>query len=142
MKQSYFAFRRCIFHCAVAILLTTLSFTLSVAQQAGSYEEGVFRIKVSEELAVQFENMRAARSTSDALLTGITSIDNASEQLSIKGIKRVFRPAGKFEEKHHRYGLHRWYQVEMSKASSVLTALSVFKSIDRVEKVEPVYKKH
>lgn len=104
-------------------------------------EQGVLRIKVSEELASSLEHTLLTRNSDNIVLTGIGSIDRINRQYKVSGLKRVFRPAGKFEEKHRKHGLHLWYEIQMDKAAPVLQALSSYGSLEAVEKVEPVYKK-
>lgn len=137
MKHNYLALQR--YSLLFAILLISLSHAF--AQNNAKFEEGRFRIKVSDELATQLENLQPRRDANNVLLTGIASIDNIGRQYKVSGIKRVFRPAGKFEARHRKYGLHRWYEIEMDKASPVLQALSAYGSINAVELAEPVYKK-
>lgn len=124
----------------VMLLFFLFSHT-TFSQSSESIIPGVFRIKVSEELASQLEQLRDTRDINNVILTGIASIDAINRQYKVSGIKRVFRPAGKFEAKHRKYGLHRWYEIEMDKAASVLQALSAYDEISSVEKAEPVYKK-
>ncbi|MFZ6010585.1 MAG: S8 family serine peptidase [Bacteroidota bacterium] len=114
---------------------------LSWAQSSGSMEQGVVRIKVSESLAAQLESARMTRSANNVLLTGISSLDNVGQQFKVSGIKRVFRPAGKYEEKHRRYGLHLWYEIQIDKAASVLNAIGAYQAIPQVQRSEPIYKK-
>lgn len=140
MKQFYWFLQRSVCMQLVAMWLAVLANQVH-AQQRAALEQGVFRIKVSEELAQQLEHARVSRNANNVVLTGITSIDAASIKHKVSGIKRVFRDAGKFEAKHRKYGLHRWYEIEMDKAGSVLSAIASFQSIEHIEKAEPVYKK-
>ncbi|HEY8936411.1 MAG TPA: S8 family serine peptidase, partial [Cyclobacteriaceae bacterium] len=124
-----------------ALLLSLcLSFN-SFAQRTDSFEQGKLRVKVSEQLAAQLERASLKANANKIVLTGIQSIDNISQQFKINAISRVFRPAGKFEARHRRYGLHLWYEIQMDKASSVLDALGAFKQVSLIEKTEPVFKK-
>jgi subtilisin family serine protease len=140
MKQFYWFLQRPAFVWLVAVWLAALSNHVHAQQQQG-LEQGVFRIKVSEELAQRLENARYTKSANNVLLTGIKSIDLATVKHKVSGIKRVFRQVEKFEAKHRKYGLHRWYEVEIDKADPVLSAIATFRSIEQIEKVEPVYKK-
>ncbi|HTJ49679.1 MAG TPA: S8 family serine peptidase, partial [Cyclobacteriaceae bacterium] len=125
-----------------AAFLVLLSFSFnSFAQRTDSFEQGKLRIKVSEQLAQQLENASLKATANKIVLTGIQSIDNISQQFKVNGISRVFRPAGQFEARHRRYGLHLWYEIQMDKASSVLDALGAFKQVSLIEKTEPVFKK-
>src|SRR5690606_23307564 len=123
------------------MLLLFLFSHASFSQNSEAITPGVFRIKVSEELASQLEQLQLTRDNNNVVLTGISSIDAINRQYTVSGIKRVFRHAGKFEAKHRKYGLHRWYEIEMDKAASVLQALTAYDQLSSVEKAEPVYKK-
>jgi len=111
------------------------------AQQQSAYDAGVVRIKVSPALATQLESARITKGSGNEIVTGIKSLDNIHHRFQVSALKRVFRPAGKFEAKHRRYGLHLWYEVEMSKAASVLEALAAYKELPEIIRAEPVYKK-
>lgn len=140
MKQFYWFLQRSVCMQLVALWLAVLANHVQ-AQQRAALEQGIFRIKVSEELSQQLEHARFSKSANNVLLTGITAIDLASVKHKVNGIRRVFRDAGKFEAKHRKYGLHRWYEVEMDKAEAVLSAIASFQAIEQIEKAEPVYKK-
>jgi hypothetical protein len=102
MKNHYLIFQRMLSLFAVAFILLFLVHSQVVAQQRSEMYDGVLRIKVSEEMAVQLENARVSRSANNILVTGIQSIDNVNQQYGVRDMKRVFRPAGKFEEKHKK----------------------------------------
>jgi len=140
MKHVYLFLQRSACVCMIAMWLAALSNQV-LAQQRAELEPGVFRIKVSEALAQQFESARMSKRADNVLLTGISSIDLAAVKHKVSGIKRLFRDGGKFEAKHRRYGLHLWYEIEMDKASSVLSAIATFRSIEHIVGAEPVYKK-
>jgi subtilisin family serine protease len=113
----------------------------SAAQSNGPIEEGVVRIKVREDFAAQLEQARLSKRADDVVVTGIASFDAFNRQYQVKDLKRVFRPAGKFETRHRRYGLHRWYELRIDKAASVVQAITTYQSLIQIEKAEPVYKK-
>ncbi|MFQ8806046.1 MAG: subtilase family N-terminal domain-containing protein [Alistipes indistinctus] len=48
---------------------------------------------------------------SGALSTGLASVDNAALALGARQMKRVFPPAGRFEERTAKEGLHLWYDL-------------------------------
>jgi hypothetical protein len=118
-----------------------LSANLAIAQQRAEIDPGLLRIKVTEDLAQRLETSPMSRNASNVLLTGVQSIDLANIRYKVSEMKRVYRPAGKFEAKHRKYGLHRWYEIQMDKAASVFEALGVYQAIDNIERVEPSYKK-
>ncbi|HEY3403795.1 MAG TPA: S8 family serine peptidase [Ohtaekwangia sp.] len=141
MKYIYVSFQRSAFLCLIVLWLMAIASSQVYAQQKSGFENGVVRIKVSEALASHLENTRMTKSAGNVLVTGIQSIDRVNVQFKATGMKRVFRHAGKFEAKHRKYGLHRWYEIQLDKAASVLTALSAYQQIDQIEIVQPLYKK-
>lgn len=122
------------------LLMLMMSSYLAVGQQQ-EVLDGVLRIKVSEQLAAQLEQAEMSQSTNDVLLTGIASLDRVNEAFQVRGLKRVFRSAGSFENKHRAYGLHLWYEVSMAQSSSVLNAVKAFGALDEVAFSEAVLKK-
>lgn len=54
-------------------------------------------------------------------------------------MQRVFPPAGRFEERTRREGLHRWYDVWFDSVTPVTRAAGDFSQLPGVERVEPVY---
>ncbi len=141
MKYLYVSLQRSAILCLIVLWLLALASNSVYAQQKTGFESGVIRIKVKESLALQLQNARMTKSSNNILVTGIQSIDRLSLQYKATGIKRVFRAAGKFEEKHRRYGLHRWFEIELDKAAPILTVLAAYQSIEQVEIVQPLYKK-
>jgi subtilisin family serine protease len=124
------------------VLFMLCSFVhLVYSQGDDSVKPGIIRIKVSEGLARQLESSRPVISPNRALRTGIPGLDNVNERFTVTGLKRVFPQSEKFEAKHRKYGLHRWYEIEMDKEGSVLQAVQAFKSVKDIEKAEPEYTK-
>ncbi|HEY3403796.1 MAG TPA: S8 family serine peptidase [Ohtaekwangia sp.] len=126
----------------VILLMLLSSVLISVhAQEKTAIEPGVIRIKVKEELAAQLEQSKMMRSSGNHVLTGIQSLDRLSERFTVSNMKRVFRPSGKFEAKHRKYGLHLWYEIQLDPGMSIQAAREAFSSLAMVEESAPVYKK-
>lgn len=113
--------------------------TASTAQQ--EILDGVLRIKVTESLSAQLETAALDASEGAVLLTGIASIDRVNEAYQVRGLRRVFRHGGKFENKHRQHGLHLWYEVSMDRSVSVLDAVAAFGDIEEIDFSEAVLKK-
>jgi subtilisin family serine protease len=141
MENHYLIARRLSRVLSLVLLLVLVTAHTGFTQTRSGVEEGVLRIKVSEDLAAQLEAARITRTADNVPLTGITSLDNVNRHFKASVIKRVFRTVGKFEAKHRRYGLHLWYEIRLDKAAPVLEALAAYKAIPRVQLSEPVYKK-
>jgi hypothetical protein len=127
MENHYLIARRLSRVLSLVLLLVLVIAHTGFTQTRSSVEEGILRIKVSEELAAQLEGARITRNADNVPLTGITSLDNVNRRFKASGIKRVFRKVGKFEAKHRRYGLHLWYEIQLDKAAPVLEALAAYK---------------
>lgn len=140
MKYIYVNVQRLALMHAVAVWLVVLTANLALAQRT-DFEPGTLRIKVSEELAQRLETSRMTRSADNVLLTGVQSLDLANIRYKVSSFQRVFRSAGKFEAKHRRYGLHRWYEIRMDKSSPVAEALASYGAIEQIERAEPSYSK-
>lgn len=140
MKNRYRILQQ-VFLSAVVIQFFLLLSFVTLAQQKAGIQKGVLHIKVSEEMAVYLENARMVRTANNVLLTGIQALDNVNQQYKVNRIRRVFRPAGKFEARHRQYGLHRWYEIGLDEAASVLEAVSAYGKIEQIEIAEPVYEK-
>ena len=69
------------------------------------------------------------------------ALDVKNEAFKATEYKRVFRYAGKFEEKHREFGLHRWYEISFNSKSSVNELIRAYKEIGDLEYVLPVSKK-
>lgn len=141
MKQIYVNLQRMAWVYAMTVMLAALSPSLALAQSQADFEPGIVRIKVTEELAQRLETSPQSRNANDVLLTGIQSIDVANIRYNATEVKRVFRPAGKFEAKHRRYGLHLWYEIQIDKSASLPEVIASYLSIDDIVKAEPSYKK-
>ena len=73
--------------------------------------------------------------------SGLFQLDALHEQYRVTRMKRVFRPAGRFEERHRKWGLHQWYEVEYATEASPEVVASAFESAGQVRIAAPVTKK-
>src|SRR5688500_4391630 len=94
----------------IAALCVMLFAEKAFSQSEKHFEDGILRIKVSEELAAKLEQRKFTKSLQGDVLTGIESLDQVHKQFKVKRFVRLFRDAGKFEAKHRKYGLHLWYE--------------------------------
>ncbi len=98
--------------------------------------KGRMRIKLKEEPAGEV----AVRNAGGITTTGIRALDSSASTLGIKRIERVFPPAGKFEERSRRRGLHLWYDVWFSEDMPATRAVNEVAEIGDIEVAEPVHK--
>ncbi|MTI22476.1 choice-of-anchor D domain-containing protein [Fulvivirga sp. RKSG066] len=116
------------------VLITSLS---SLAQT----QQGIVRIKLTEEKAAFMEQSKMTRSDLGYVRTGDAGLDMALSTCKANNMTRVFRPAGRFEAKHRKHGLHLWYEIKFDKSTKVSTAVSAFANLADVQVSEPVYEK-
>jgi subtilisin family serine protease len=135
----------------IALLLIS---SVSFAQQRtidkdGNYEN-VIRVKISKKAVMQFENMHQIETNSKNLIskdsrgnvkTSIINLDSKNTQFNATEYKRVFRYAGKFEQKHREFGLHQWYEISFNSKSSVKELLNAYAGVEDVLHAVPVSKK-
>ncbi|MBT1708525.1 S8 family serine peptidase [Fulvivirgaceae bacterium PWU5] len=141
MKHMYAFHYRSVWLYMIVLGLVFFSNLSALAQQGAAVETGVLRIKVTEDLAQALERAQIRKSSANVVITGIQSLDRAALQFRATGIKRVFRAAGKFEAKHRRYGLHRWYEVQLDPTVPVQSAIAAYRGIEKIEYAEAVHKK-
>lgn len=127
--------------CALIVIFQLLFLYSAQAQKPEHVHSGLLRIKVSEGMARQLEKSSLKKNANNVVATGIETFDRVNRKFKVSSMKRVFPHAGKFEAKHRKYGLHRWYEVEIEKSTPIHQAIPGFKSITDLEVVEPVYKK-
>lgn len=73
--------------------------------------------------------------------TGIAQLDAVGEGYGIKNIQRIFRYSPEFEEAHRRFGLHRWYRIELDERRNTRSAVIDYAALPEVEIAEPAYRK-
>jgi 6-pyruvoyl-tetrahydropterin synthase len=138
-KKSY----RKIFLVMMILLLTAAPDFVS-GQKTAQPQPGRLRIKVTPGFSLRLSQSRmtTARVGRDrVVISGIKPLDAVHKVFKVHDFKRVFRDAGMYEARHRKYGLDRWYEVNMDTTGSVVDAIAAFGRIEGVEKVEPVYKK-
>lgn len=105
-----------------------------------------FKVKFNSEESKSlslFETSAIEYSKSGTVVTGLESLDALNETYQITNMKRVFPYAGKFEERHRKFGLHLWYELEMVSTSkqSVSNCISAYIKNNHIEFSEPYYEK-
>jgi subtilisin family serine protease len=131
--------------CHVLLVILLLSFVLIPfgvqGQNRKQPQRGIIHLKVSEGMSKQLASAKFGRTANQDLETGIKTLDAVNKKFRVSGMKRLFPYAGKFEEKHRKYGLHRWYVVDLDKSVTVQNAIQEFRRMKEIEKAEPVYAK-
>lgn len=99
---------------------------------------GWIRIKLSGDASP----LKVGEFTRGECKSGNALIDDLAAGLGATGIRRVFSDGGKYAERRRRYGLHLWYDVRFDEEVPVSRAQAGFASLESVECVEPIYRKH
>ncbi len=112
--------------------------------------KGIIRVKLQNEVVKKLNNLHQKAGDINQLSseqrayvkTNIQELDERNSHYQAKTYKRVFRHAGKFEERHRAFNLHRWYEIEFSAKASVSEVVKEFQKAESVEIAEPVAQMH
>lgn len=98
--------------------------------------KGRMRVKLKNEPTGEV----TVRSAGGQVTTGIRALDDYASALGITRMERTFPPAGKYEERSRREGLHLWYDVWFSEDIAATRATAGLAVIDDIEIASPVLK--
>lgn len=112
------------------------SYASALSQTPESFQDRI-RVKLSETSGINIQSL--SKDANGIAKTGIQSIDQLNESYGVERMSRVFPYAGKFEEKHQKYGLHLWYDIYIDKSKSVRSTISGYGQLKEVEIAQPVY---
>lgn len=96
---------------------------------------GVVQIKFKRNPAIR----QRLATRSNTVYSGVESVDRVTKSLQASQLKRIFRPAGIFEEEHKAYGLDLWYRVEFDEGTDLKQVIADYSQSDDLECVEPLY---
>ncbi|KGN99221.1 hypothetical protein HR11_02725 [Porphyromonas macacae] len=98
---------------------------------------GIIRVKLTRAAG---DNFSVGEGGDNSLRSGRPDIDRFLRQVGATKMTRVFRPAGKYEERSRREGLHLWYDVIFDEKIPVTRAASEMKVIPGVEIIEKLHR--
>ncbi|MEM9341159.1 MAG: S8 family serine peptidase [Bacteroidota bacterium] len=124
--------------CVVALFFV---FVCSSIEAQVQVQEGVLRIKLNEQKAAYMKTATISKSAQGYTAVGDAILDAALAKCKASGMTRVFKPAGAFEAKHEKYGLHLWYEITFDPSIPVSKAILPFKENVDILITEPVYEK-
>ena len=122
-------------------LVITIQFIIifsGFSQTSQLSSENQIRIKLKSDISPNVQGL-FSKSSKGFIETGQVKLDRLYRNYQVTEMKRVFPFAGKFEEKHKKYGLHLWYEIKIDKSISLKTGIEEFKSIDMIQYAEPAY---
>lgn len=114
----------------------------------GNYK-GIIRVKFQPQISSHLEGLHSQKgntmnmvaSAEKHLQVGIANMDAMNKKFKAQTMKRVFRYAGKFEQRHREAGLHLWYEIYVSQDYGIDQLLSAYSGVAEIERVEPVQKR-
>lgn len=112
------------------------------SQQVKEAQKKIIRVKFKDNFALKLENSEKKKSADGIIQTGQTPLDKLNKQYGVTSMKRLYRHGGKFEQKHRKYGLHLWYELEIVDGAKRSDAISSLSKMAEVITAEPVYEKY
>jgi subtilisin family serine protease len=121
----------------IIILITNSSFAVG---------QNNIRIKFKPELENAldvFYKRPDKKNDKGVIQVGLAGVDNLFSKHQVSELKRVFRPAGKYEERHKNHNLHLWYEfnIDSINGKKLVQLVSEFKNLAEVQHAESRYKK-
>ena len=98
------------------------------------YAPGKIVVKVTEEFADALESHTG--SSGRVAVAAVDELRKADKRLNIKRMKRVFAPAGEFEDRTRLEGLHLWYQIDFDENCPTSVAKSFLEKYPGITLVE------
>lgn len=102
-------------------------------------EEGLVKGEVYVKFKQLDKDLQVVATRSGEVETGNKDLDVAAVNIKMQQMERLF-PAGKYEKRTRKAGLHLWYKVKFDEAVNVGQAVDAFSALDNVACVEPVGK--
>lgn len=116
----------------VVTLLLSLSLSIVLKAQEGTYVPGKVRVKFTEEGISSFAQMKSTKTDDGVVLTGVAEVDELNMAYKTTSLKRVFPYSPKFEQRHRKHGLHLWYELNIDENVNPLTASKSYQDIENV----------
>lgn len=73
--------------------------------------------------------------------TGLQALDQMAQQFQVERMERIFRPAGKHESRHVKWGLDRWYTIHFRANVNPRAVARSYLESSTIESSSPVYEK-
>lgn len=99
-----------------------------------AFEPDMIRVKLSGPLADSLKTDDEGRVTLSS--SGVKSIDGLASSIGATGMRRTFPPAGKFEARTRKAGLHLWYNVYFDPSTALTRAGEGLESVEGIDIVE------
>ena len=110
------------------------------AVEVSSFVPGTMLVNFDDDVVASIEKQAVTKS-GFLTKTGVASLDNAFNSLSVYSIERVFPDAGEWEARHREAGLHRFYYIKYDENKALSTkAGKEISFLKGVNSAEPVYR--
>jgi len=124
-------------------LLMLLTFNTSWAQSSEFTSDHIkkrsIRVKINPTIS---ENVNVKKSANGhTVTTGVSSIDKLHGKYKALRMTRVFPYSSAFEEKHRKYGLHLWYEVEVETDADPRTIAKEYRQLKDISTAEVIHEK-
>lgn len=123
--------------CIKCLLLVLLLGVFALPEARAQSKRAMISVKFDRSAAPSM----ALASKQGVVVTGVQPVDRLNQQFAVRRIERIFRPAGKFEARHQRWGLDRWYRLEVEPTTDVAAAAEAYRMSKAVEAAAPEYEK-
>ena len=134
------------FYKGLSRLLLAISFIASSffvnAQTTNGANPGKVLLKFKAAAVAQLqrnEKQLSITNKAENFTTGIARFDMVAKGFKATKMKRIFPDAGRMEAKQKRYGLDKWYELDVNLSTSIESAVSAFRQIAEVEYVQPAF---
>ncbi|MCV9386579.1 S8 family serine peptidase [Reichenbachiella ulvae] len=122
----------------IVVILMTMGIAAHAQNQSVEFVERTVRVKFLENHGLNLASNQNLTTSQASLSLGNSQLDRINNRYSAQQIRRVFPYAGKFEDKHRKYGLHLWYDITVGENISVENLLKAYGQLDVVSMAEPV----
>lgn len=123
---------------SLLLLCTLIAFQLNAQE---SQLSGKLRIKLTEEMSRTFEKTPVQKTAAGFINVGSAELNALHSQFKVTNYKRVFPYAGKYEEKHRKYGLHLWYELDLADDQDIQNVMKYYAKAGGIQIAEPIFKK-
>ncbi len=100
----------------------------------------LIKLKAASNIIVGRRISQLSRNISAASFnTGIMRLDAVAKNFKATNMVRAIPNAGRMESKQHKYGLDRWYILNVDKGTDITAAVNSFRAVAEVETAQPAY---
>ncbi|MEP2771515.1 MAG: S8 family serine peptidase [Fulvivirga sp.] len=134
--KHYLQFNKCRAITIMVLLLFAITGYAQTFKQG--VKQGVVKVKFAETMNTTLNTMPTTMKVQkgQALVTGISSFDNAAIQTTAYGMERLFPFNPQYEHKLRKHGLHLWYKVAIDENTDVTQAKVIFSQLNEIEIAE------